>query len=141
MGIDWDKKKDRRNADMKRLMTVNLAPEQKSAVQDICSDIGAECVDIQRKHYGMKVGSLCDTADISGCGDETRQTEDLSMDMLIFDGVSSKELDIFLERYKKTGLPAVRLKSVVTRSNREWTVQQLYSELAKEYLFYRMRGM
>lgn len=45
---------------MKRLMTVNLAPEQKSAVQDICSDIGAECVDIQRKHYGMKVGSLCD---------------------------------------------------------------------------------
>ena len=43
---------------MKRLMTVNLAPEQKSAVQDICSDIGAECVDIQRKHYGMKVGSL-----------------------------------------------------------------------------------
>ena len=122
---------------MKRLMTVNLAPEQKSAVQDICSDIGAECVDIQRKHYGMKVGSLCDTADIS----ETGQTEDLSMDMLIFDGVSSKELDIFLERYKKTGLPAVRLKSVVTRSNREWTVQQLYSELAKEYLFYRMRGM
>ena len=103
--------------------------------------IGAECVDIQRKHYGMKVGSLCDTADISGCGDETGQTEDLSMDMLIFDGVSSKELDIFLERYKKTGLPAVRLKSVVTRSNREWTVQQLYSELAKEYLFYRMRGM
>ena len=94
---------------MKRLMTVNLAPEQKSAVQDICSDIGAECVDIQRKHYGMKVGSLCDTADISGCGDETGQTEDLSMDMLIFDGVSSKELDIFLERYKKTGLPAVRL--------------------------------
>ena len=85
---------------MKRLMTVNLAPEQKSAVQDICSDIGAECVDIQRKHYGMKVGSLCDTADISGCGDETGQTEDLSMDMLIFDGVSSKELDIFLERYK-----------------------------------------
>ena len=63
------------------------------------------------------------------------------MDMLIFDGVSSKELDIFLERYKKTGLPAVRLESVVTRSNREWTVQQLYSELAKEYLFYRMRGM
>ena len=58
---------------MKRLMTVNLAPEQKSAVQDICSDIGAECVDIQRKHYGMKVGSLCDTADISGCGDETGQ--------------------------------------------------------------------
>ena len=126
---------------MKRLMTVNLAPEQKSAVQDICSDIGAECVDIQRKHYGMKVGSLCDTADISGCGDETGQTENLSMDMLIFDGVSSKELDIFLERYMKTGLPAVRLKSVVTRSNREWTVQQLYSELAKEYLFYRMRGM
>ena len=57
---------------MKRLMTVNLAPEQKSAVQDICSDIGAECVDIQRKHYGMKVGSLCDTADISGCGDGDR---------------------------------------------------------------------
>ena len=39
---------------MKRLMTVNLAPEQKSAVQDICSDIGAECVDIQRKHYGYE---------------------------------------------------------------------------------------
>ena len=38
---------------MKRLMTVNLAPEQKRAVQDICRAIGAECVDIQRKHYGM----------------------------------------------------------------------------------------
>ena len=49
-------------------------------------------------------------------------------------------MDIFLDRYRKSGAAPIALKSVVTETNREWTVEKLYSELAREYLFYKMHG-
>ena len=61
--------------------------------------------------------------------------------MIIFSGFGSRELDDFLARYKASGIEPVKLKSVVTDTNRSWTVEKLYSELGREYLFYKMRGM
>ena len=62
------------------------------------------------------------------------------MEMVVFAGISSRELDIFLDRYRKSGVAPIALKSVATDTNRTWTVEKLYSELAKEYLFYKMHG-
>ncbi len=129
---------------VKRCMAVNLIPEKKKIVMGICDAIGLDYMDIEPWQYEIRVGRLCDNVDMTG-GPDIGASEDtagkINMDMLIFDGISSKELDIFLDRYKTSGLPAVQLKSVVTTTNREWTVWKLYTELAREYLIYKMRGM
>lgn len=125
---------------MKRLFTVNLTPDKKRVVDDICSRLGAVCAEIDRRCYGVCLGDLCAVDDPGKCSQAEYTGRELSMDMLIFYGVSSKELDIFLDRYRASGLEPVKLKAMVTETNSGWTVEQLYGELAKEYLFYKMRG-
>lgn len=125
---------------MKRLFTVNLTPDKKRVVEDICSRLGAACAELDRLCYGVCLGDLCASEDPGTCSQAGYTGRELSMDMLIFDGISSKELDIFLDRYRTSGLEPVKLKAMVTETNAGWTVEKLYGELAKEYLFYKMRG-
>ena len=47
--------------------------------------------------------------------------------------MDSEQVDVFLVEYKKTGLPAVGLKAVMTPHNVFWTADALFRELMKEH--------
>ena len=126
---------------MKKILTVNLPDDKKKAVHDICAAMGAEMTELLPGQYGYSIGELISP---DGHLDEANSKEacrSLNLDMIIFNGFGSRELDDFLAGYKAFGIELVKLKSVVTDTNRSWTVEKLYSELGREYLFYKMRGM
>lgn len=130
---------DTRRKAVKKILTVNLPDDKKKAVRDICAAMGADMTELLPWQYGYSVGEL-----ISGRLDGVSRDEtcrSLNLDMIIFSGFGSREIDDFLAGYKAFGIEPVKLKSVVTDTNRSWTVEKLYSELGREYLFYKMRGM
>ena len=59
-------------------------------------------------------------------------------EMLVFSGMISEQVDAFLEEYKKTGLPAIGLKAVVTLYNVVWTAEALFCELIKEEIHFSL---
>ena len=53
-------------------------------------------------------------------------------EILIFSGLSNKQLDEFLAAYKAAGLEKIELKAVLTSQNIRWTLYQLIQEIRKE---------
>lgn len=53
-------------------------------------------------------------------------------ELLVLSGFTDERLDELLERLKKAGVPRIGLKAVVTKTNAQWTVYELYSHLLQE---------
>lgn len=124
---------------MKRIFTMNLAEDKAAVVSDICKALGAWHGVLRNDKCAVRVADILENPDVQNmpeCGESRK----LNMEMAIFAGISSKELDIFLERYKRSGAEPIALKSVITDTNKTWTLEKLYSELAREYMFYKMHG-
>jgi len=120
---------------MKKIFAMNLPADKETVVKEICGVLGAVYETI------VKVSDILDGVEYTGAtGLKESDSRKLNMEMVVFAGISSRELDIFLDRYRKSGVAPIALKSVATDTNRTWTVEKLYSELAKEYLFYKMHG-
>lgn len=134
---------------MKKIFTMNLPDGKSAVVKSICDVLGAEYAVLDSGCASLRVADIME--DMSGdgeknvvCPEKKNSVGDtvtkFNMEMAIFAGITNRELDIFLDRYRKSGTAPIALKSVVTETNREWTVEKLYFELAREYLFYKMHG-
>lgn len=53
-------------------------------------------------------------------------------ELLVFCGMPEDEVDVFLKRYRETGIAPVSLKAVTTPYNLLWTPYELVKELEKE---------
>lgn len=53
-------------------------------------------------------------------------------EVMIFSGISSENLDIFLAEYKKENINGIALKAVLTPYNVSWSLYELITELQKE---------
>lgn len=63
-------------------------------------------------------------------------TEDgaaMTQELLILHHFSSQRLDELLAAMRKAGIPRIALKAVVTETNRNWTLRQLYREIEEEH--------
>lgn len=53
--------------------------------------------------------------------------------MLVLSGFTEERLEEFLGNLKKSGVPKIGLKAVVTETNAQWTAYQLYEQLKEEH--------
>lgn len=60
---------------------------------------------------------------------------DFSAELLVFSGINSSQMDIFLAEYKKAGIEPIGCKAVVTPDNVFWSADKLFREIFKEHLF------
>ena len=61
---------------------------------------------------------------------------DFPLEMIVFSGIDSAQIDSFLADYKQTGAQTVPLKAIITPQNIFWTVEALFKELWKEHLHF-----
>lgn len=117
------------------ILTFKLEQEKDAAVDAICRQMGIQKIEVPVKDYGQKLGCL---AGITGFSKEETVYDKAPFpaEMLVFSGIDPSHLDAFLAAYKKTALPAVGLKAVITSHNIFWTAEMLFRELMKEHLFY-----
>ena len=114
------------------ILTFQLQKEKEDAMATICKPRGIKLLEIPVKDYAQKLGYL---AGVKGFSREKAVYDGAPFpaEMLVFSGMDSEQVDIFLVEYKKTGLPAVRLKAVMTPHNVFWTADALCRELMKEH--------
>lgn len=114
------------------LLTFDLDRETDAAVREICKRLGIQKKNVATKDYAQKLGCL---AGVTGFAREkTIYTGSaFSEGMIVFSGVSSGLLDLFLAEYGKTSLPAIGIKAIITAHNAFWTAEMLYRELCREH--------
>lgn len=122
----------------KRILIFHASDELIQKLKAISFSIGAELIAVPLCMYNYTASELAGITDMNKSRGEYNGRE-LSMEMILFVGLTDKELDLYLDGCKKADAQ-IRLKAVLTETNSNWKVIDLYKELMKEYLFYKMRG-
>lgn len=118
------------------LLTFSLNTEKAAIIRKICEPLGIAQIDVQAKDCAQKLGHL---AGIKGFPRERAAYTGAPFpsEMIVFSGMNSDRVDAFLDAYKKTGLPPIPLKVVVTSHNVFWTADALFRELLREHMSLR----
>ena len=82
-----------------------------------------------RRSAGRSTGDL---TGISAGRNAGSLVETFADEMLVFCGITSDQLDAFLENYRRREISPILLKAVLTPTNVSWTPRRLYQELRKE---------
>ncbi|MBU5479848.1 DUF3783 domain-containing protein [Blautia sp. MSJ-19] len=117
------------------ILTFGLGKEKMRAVRTTAQRNQIQVKEISRRDYNQKLGAL---AEIQGFSREKAgyNGPDFPLEMMVFSGIDSTQIDAFLADYKKTGTPSVPLKAVITPHNIFWTAEALFKELWKEHLHF-----
>lgn len=115
------------------ILTFGLGKEKLNAVRSSASKNGMQVKEISRINYGQKLGFL---AGIQGFHKEKTNYNgpDFPLEMMVFSGAESSQMDAFLADYKQSGAAGIPLKAIITPHNIFWTAEALYKELWKEHL-------
>lgn len=115
------------------ILTFGLGKEKIKVVRSIAQKNRIQIKKISRKDYNQKLGAL---AGIQGFAKEKviYNGPDFPLEMIVFSGIDSAQIDTFLADYKQTGAQPVPLKAIITPQNIFWTVETLFKELWKEHL-------
>ena len=117
------------------ILTFGLGKEKIKVVRSIAQKNRIQIKEISRKDYNQKLGAL---AGIQGFAKEKviYNSPDFPLEMIVFSGIDSAQIDTFLADYKQTGAQPVPLKAVITQHNIFWTAENLYKELLKEHMHF-----
>ena len=115
------------------ILTFGLGKEKRRAVRSIAQKNKIQIKEISRKDYNQKLGAL---AGIQGFAKEKviYNGPDFPLEMMVFSGIDSEQMDKFLADYKQLGTESVPLKAIVTPRNIFWTAEKLFHELWEEHL-------
>lgn len=115
------------------ILTFGLGKEKIKVVRSIAQKNRIQIKEISRKDYNQKLGAL---AGIQGFAKEKviYNGPDFPLEMIVFSGIDSAQIDTFLADYKQTDAQPVPLKAIITPQNIFWTVETLFKELWKEHL-------
>ena len=83
---------------------------------------------VEPGQYGLPLAQL-----LEGSEETAGVEEEFSDPMLVFCSLTGPKLDQLLGAMKRSKLPPIPLKAVLTPSNRDWTSQQLWQELRREH--------
>lgn len=109
--------------------------EKGKKVKFILIRMGIRIKNIQPEQYQIPLGILSGVQKLSDAPSEfTPYTgEGFAEEMLVMKNFSNAQLDEFLFRMRKDGIPRIALKAVLTPSNLSWDSLTLYEELKKEH--------
>lgn len=115
------------------ILEFRLDKDKHAAVKEICKRLGIQTVAVERRDYGQKLGAL---AGVRGFHKEKEEYNgpELPAEMLVFSGMNSGQVDLFLAEYKKSSAAPIGLKAVVTPDNVFWSADTLFRELMREHM-------
>ena len=117
----------------KKVLLFHINKDKLSQINALCKKMGLQAVTVERRQYNESLGALAGIQGFSSSGKGYTGT-DFPMEMMVFSGIPSDELDTLLAAYRREGIPPVPLKAILTPHNLFWTAGKLYEELMKEYL-------
>ena len=109
--------------------------KEKKRVQElqmICISLRIRVRLVKKEEYFQPVGALAGMKEIEETG-QIYDGEELADEMMVFAGVTGSHLDQILFMMRKKGMRRIDYKAVLTDTNCQWTVPELYKELEKEH--------
>ena len=98
----------------------------------LCKKMNYTTYIIPKEDYSKPLGVL---AKIEGMkSGAVYKGAEFDNEMMVLSGISSEEVDRFLDEYKQSGIAPIQRKAVVTPSNVKWSAEKLYTELDKHVL-------
>lgn len=122
------------NTENHKLIMYYTEDEKKSnQIAGLCKRLGIRTRKIKPSDINLGMGSLAGIK--TGVVKKEKNRAPIGYDIpevIVFSGISDKNLDIFLQEYKKEKITQVALKAILTPYNISWTLYELIAELQRE---------
>lgn len=117
---------------VKKVLLFNVGLMKEGQIYNVCKNLNIIPVRVKVEQYSECLGYLAGIKGIKSNG-KVYKGMAFPKEMLVFSGINSEELDIFLQKYNDAGIEKINLKAVLTPFNINWTGEMLYKELLKEH--------
>ena len=110
------------------ILAFNLNAATLSGLGKICGTLGLHCKAVPREGFTLPLGAMLgipvNAAPVAG--------ENFTEPMLVMCNLDEAQFNAFLDALRRSPLPRIDLKAVLTPTNVGWNACQLYTELCRE---------
>lgn len=112
----------------KKLLIYHLKGiENYYSIISICKLMNIELYEIEDHMIHLKIKDLLNKKV------KKRKNKSLAMPLIVFSGFTPENIDNLLNALKNGNVPFIPLKASVTATNLNWSFEQLYEHILKEY--------
>ena len=114
------------------ILLYHMEKTKEMQIRQLCKRLSITVKTVQRADYSQSLGYL---AGIAGFARKNAVYlgNELPAEMLVFSGMTSEQIDLFLAEYRKMGISPSACKAVITPVNIFWNAGNLAEELLKEH--------
>lgn len=110
------------------ILLYNLDNPRGAKIRRMCLPLRLRTALVPRESYGLPLGELAEGA----VPEAPYGGDGFDDEMLLIVNCPGPLLDLFLQAFRRQKLAPVRLKAVLTPTNREWDSVALHAELCRE---------
>ena len=112
-------------------LVYNVEGNRKKQIELLAACLGVRVRPVGPGEYGVPVGALC-ALEEGGGGAAKSLWSAFDEEMLVMAFFTEELLHRFLDSFRLAGVPSVRLKAVLTETNKGWNSSELRAELLRE---------
>ena len=112
----------------------NIEENRRKAIELLAACQGIQVRAVAPGEYGRPIGVLCGLEEKTGAAG---LWSDFSEEMMVMAFFEEGMMHRFLDAFRNTGIPSIRLKAVLTETNSRWSSCELRSELLREEAAFR----
>lgn len=117
-----------------KILLFSVAASKEGKIEALCKTLGISVQQVEKSDYGQQLGAIAGVSGFKKDGSKYSGA-DFPAEMLIFSGMNSSQIDVFLAEYKKYGIEPIGCKAIVTPDNVFWSAEKLFREILKEHMF------
>ena len=107
--------------------------KKKVMIRSLCEKSGYFCREIQNADMNKTILELITGRVVPAAGRAAAPPLYFLPELLLFQGLTDREVHQFLDAYRAEGIPRVDLKAMVTPYNITWTLYELAEHLKEEH--------
>jgi hypothetical protein len=111
------------------LLSYNLKGDRALTIRQLATDLGINVRAVEANEYGQSLLSLLG---LEAPGEAANTGEGFKEEMLVMADFPSSLINRFLDAFRQQGIPSVKLKALLTKTNSEWHSLTLHNVLLKE---------
>ena len=112
------------------VLCYNLQPEKLGRLRVLALRLGIGVRVVEPEKFGLPVGAL---AGVMEPPETVEEAELFSDEMLVMAHFRPGMLDAFLNGFRQSRIPSVKLKAMLTETNASWSAAKLHREIRAEH--------
>lgn len=98
-------------------------------IRSLCQKLNHQVIQVPAGEDGSTLGFLAGIPGIKN--NKETSLVGITNEMMVFSGIDSDALDVFLAEYKEAGIAPIPRKAILTPSNVKWSGVKLFREISE----------